>query len=63
VPRGQQTYKVLKMAIGILVDLLLDSDPNPAFAERGNAFLDFHPEIIGEELARAALGCFYVSST
>lgn len=70
-PRSQHVYRILQMAIGILVDLGLDDDPETTLTERHGAYLgksarrlhEDHPVTVSDEAARIALGCFYVSST
>lgn len=61
IPRSQQAYKHLQMAIGMLVDLGLDDDPDVLHRQR----LHMHTSDDGNrsvEAQRASFGCFYLSS-
>lgn len=70
VPRSQQAYKLLQMAISMHVDLGLQADAH----NEGSTGSDTHSRALGlnaanddsfiepEEGCRASLGCYYLSS-
>lgn len=70
IPRSQQAYKYVQMAISIVVDLGLDQDCETVRRQRPDIVMrqdDFRTRKNGSmqvsvEAQRAALGCSYISS-
>lgn len=70
IPRSQQAYKYLQMAVGMMIDLGLDDDPQllrkrrPDLYMRGDGFRTSRQGTMDVplEAERAALGCWYLSS-
>lgn len=70
IPRSQQAYKYLQMAVSMLVDLGLDERPEMFEIQRPDLIMredDFRSNdngvsVVTTEAQRTSLGCFYLSS-
>lgn len=69
IPRSQQVYKILHIAISILEDLGLNETPNLFSKQHSDVYLTDSSIRANEdtvmtmraEASRASLGCFYLS--
>ncbi len=72
IPRKEQSYQLLQMAIGMIIDLGLDQRPSVAMAwkvglhlshyKRNPRVEDEDDEFFSKEARRAYLGCYYLST-
>jgi hypothetical protein len=70
IPRSQHIFKILQLAVSLVIDLGLDDHPKATLAGRTDAYVGGRDRrsvskgslAIADDAARASLGCFYLAS-